>query len=354
MRSKEVNPTPLSLFEFWPGSVFYTPIVLYWIVMGLKYRDFSTPTAANPRIETGGLCGEQKSSILDMAGQTAKQYIAPYAVFKSGEGSFQRAQHAMARINVQFPVVIKPNIGCNGTGVKLVQSLEILKQTLSLFPDNVDLMVQELVDYPIEVGAFYIRHPDQEKGYISSLTYKETPALQGDGQSTLKQLIMHDPRMQHIPHVYLPRIAGLEETILPAGEKKSLVFAGNHCKGSIFRDARTDRTVELTECLDAIMKDIPDFHFGRIDLKTPSIEDLKQGKNLKIIEINGVGSEAIHIWDRRTTIWEAYRAQFSHYRQTFIIGAKNKSRGWKTSGAFNMLFAWRKQKRLLASYPTND
>ncbi|MFT9216834.1 MAG: D-alanine--D-alanine ligase, partial [Acetobacter malorum] len=59
--------SPLSSFEFWPGWAFYTPVVIYWILLGIRYGDFSTPTAANPRIETGGLCGESKSGILDMA-----------------------------------------------------------------------------------------------------------------------------------------------------------------------------------------------------------------------------------------------------------------------------------------------
>lgn len=102
------------------------------------------------------------------------------------------------------------------------------------------------------------------------------------------------------------------------------------------------------------MTDIPDFHFGRIDVKATSVEALRRGEGFSIIEINGVGSEAIHIWDRRTTLWEAYRTQFYHYRQTFLIGAAKKKEGWKSSGAFSMLFSWLKQRRLLSSYPTND
>ncbi|MBS1050887.1 ATP-grasp domain-containing protein [Gluconobacter japonicus] len=354
MSKTETEQNPLSLFEFWPGSIFYTPIVLYWIAMGLKYRDLSIPTAANPRIETGGLCGESKSSILDMAGPVAKGAIAPYAVFESGPGSMERALTAMEQSGLSFPVVVKPDIGCNGTGVKLVHTHEQMVDVLPQFPDDVALMVQELIDYPVEAGLFYIRHPDQPQGRITSVTYKEAPVLTGDGHSTIQELIMRDPRMSQVPQLYLPRLAGREKTVLAEGEQLPLVFAGNHCKGSVFRDGRADTTPELTARLDAIMKDVPDFYFGRVDVKVPSVEALQRGEDLRIIEINGVGSEAIHIWDRRTTLWEAYRAQFSHYRQTFLIGAANKARGWKTSGAFGMLHSWRKQRRLLASYPMND
>lgn len=348
------DQNPLSLFEFWPDSIFYTPIVLYWIVMGLKYRDFSIPTAANPRIETGGLCGESKSSILDMAGPVAEQAIAPYSVFRSGPGAFQRALEAMERRGLSFPVVVKPDIGCNGTGVKLVRDRAHLEEILPQFPNDVALLVQKLIEYPVEAGVFYIRHPDEKCGRITSITYKEAPVLLGDGASTIKELVMRDPRMGQVPQIYLPRLAGKENIVLAAGEQMPLVFAGNHCKGSIFRDGRADATPELVKRLDAIMKDVPDFHFGRVDMKVSSIDALKRGEDFQIIEINGVGSEATHIWDRRTTLWEAYRAQFSHYRQTFLIGAANRARGWKPSGAFTMLWAWRKQRRLLASYPLND
>ncbi|UMM63346.1 hypothetical protein DM15PD_03040 [Aristophania vespae] len=322
--------------------------------MGLKYRDLSIATAANPRIETGGLCGESKSSILDDAGPVAKSAIAPYVIFQSGSLAFRNALAAMKHGNISFPVVIKPDIGCNGTGVKLVPDQETLKKTLPLFPPNIMLMAQALITHPLEAGIFYIRHPDDEKGHISSITYKESPVLVGDGTSTIKELIHKDPRMALIPHIYLPRLGHRENDILAKDEKLSLVFAGNHCKGAIFRDARSDITKALSQRVNDIMTDIPDFHFGRIDVKFSSIDALKRGEDFQIIEINGVGSEAIHIWDRQTSLWEAYRAQFYHYRQTFLIGAAKKKAGWKSSGAFSLLRSWLKQRRLLASYPMND
>lgn len=345
---------PLSLFEFWPDTIFYTPIVLYWLFMGLKYGDFTTPTAANPRIETGGLCGESKSSILDDAGPIARNFIAPYALFQTGPSAFKNALAAMAQKNISFPVVIKPDIGCNGTGVKLIRKKEELAKILPLFPDNIMLLAQTLIPYPHEAGIFYIRHPDEKMGHISSITYKESPTIIGDGISTIKELICNDPRMGLIPHIYLPRLKHREGEVLPKGETLLLVFAGNHCKGSVFRDARSDITPELSKRINEIMLNIPDFHFGRVDVKFESVEALKAGEKFQIIEINGVGSEAIHIWDHKTTIWEAYRAQFYHYRQTFLIGAEMKKRGWQSAGLFSLLRSWLKQRRLLASYPMND
>lgn len=352
------EPHPLSLFEFWPGSIFYTPIVLYWIGLGLRYGDFSVPSAANPLIETGGLCGESKSGILDLAGSIATRWIAPYVTQMLRKGRRKDDARdlvaAMRTKGIDFPAVIKPDIGCNGTGVKLVQSEDALLGVLETFPSNVRIMAQALAAGPVEAGLFYIREPGASSGRITSITYKEAPILEGDGAATIRELIARDTRTNLLPDIYLPRLKDRLDTVPAKGEPVQLVFTGNHCKGSIFRNGCADATPALTRRLDEIIGDIREFHFGRIDVKAASIEALRHGEDFEIIELNGVGSEATHIWDSRTTLWEAYRAQFYHYRMAFRVGAMNRAQGWKTCGAYTMLRYWRKQRRLLALYPLND
>ncbi|MGG6428498.1 D-alanine--D-alanine ligase [Acetobacter ghanensis] len=348
------QPNPLSLFEFWPRWVFYTPVVAYWILLGLRYRDVTLPTAANPRITTGGLCGEKKSELLDMAGPYAQQWIAPYATFTTGSNDLAEATRAMRSKNLAFPVVVKPDIGCNGTGVKLVHTQEELTQVCASFPRNISLVVQKLITWPHEAGLFYIRHPDEPTGRLTSLTYKDIPFLTGNGRDTVLDLLKQDVRTSKVLHIYTPRLQHCLNTIPAEGETLELVFAGNHCKGAVFRNGIPDITPELTAQIDRIMQDIPDFYFGRIDLKFCSVEDLSLGKNFEIIEINGVGAEAIHIWDAKTTLREAYVAQFHHYRESYRIGAKNKAAGWKPTNLWYGLRLWRAQKKLLASYPLND
>nr|WP_294916761.1 D-alanine--D-alanine ligase [uncultured Neokomagataea sp.] len=334
--------------------VLYTPIVFYWVLMGLRYRHLGIATAANPRIETGGLCGESKSAILNMAGPHASRAIAPYAVFPSGPHAYRHATQLIAKLGLSFPVVIKPDIGCNGTGVKCIPTAEDLQTALTLYPDHIDLMVQELIKDPIEVGVFYIRPPDAPKGYISSLTYKTSPSLIGDGHSNIAELLHHSTEFHDTAHQYLQRLGKKALTVLEKGEVFPLVFAGNYCKGSIFHNGHKDITPELTNALDTLLKDVPDFHFGRIDAKVSSIDALKRGEGLRIIEINGLGAEAIHIWDPTTNLREAYAAQIEHYGAAFRIGAYNRKHGWKPASPLTMLRAWLRQRRLLASYPIND
>lgn len=336
------------------NTLLYAPIVLYWVFMGLRYRHLGIATAANPRIETGGLCGESKSSILDMAGPHAAHAIASYAIFPSGPHAYQQATQKIRKLGLSFPIVIKPDIGCNGTGVKCITSPEDLQNTLTLYPDHINLMVQELIDHPIEVGIFYIRPPDAPKGHISSLTYKTSPTVVGDGHSSIATLLKQAPNLNGMAEHYLLRLDDKADRILQKGEQLPLVFAGNHCKGSVFHNGYHDITPELTDALDALLQDVPDFHFGRIDAKVPSIAALKRGEGLRIIEINGLGAEAIHIWDPATSLRDAYITQIKHYGAAFRIGAQNRQRGWKPASPFTMLRAWRKHRRLMASYPLND
>ncbi|MDG6093777.1 D-alanine--D-alanine ligase [Acetobacter sp. AN02] len=344
----------VSFFEFWPGWAFYTPIVVWWILLGFRFRDMSLPTIANPHIPTGGLCGESKSDILAQAGQVARQWIAPWTVMRTGRQDGTRARAAMAEAGLSFPVVVKPDIGCNGTGVRLVQADGGLDEVLASFPRDVDLVLQRLIPYEHEAGVFYIRHPQKPRGEISSLTIKLIPSLTGDGRSSVRELLHADPRTGLLTRLYEPRLGDRLETVPAKGEVVPLVFTGNHCKGAVFVNGEADITPELAARIDSIMQDFPEFYFGRIDLKFRSPETLRRGEEFEIIEINGVGAEATHIWDARTTLREAWITQFRHYYEAFVIGAENRRRGWKPTGVWHGVKLWQNQKRLMRSYPLND
>jgi hypothetical protein len=344
----------VSPFEFWPGWLFYAPIVAQWIGLGLRYGDFTLPCVANPGIDTGGLCGERKSDILDLVQGEARDWIAPYATFRTGAGDdLASARAAMACAGIDFPVVVKPDIGCNGTGVRLVADAATLARVLAGFPRDVGLMVQQLIPHEGEVGLFTVRRPGEAHGRVTSVTLKFTPFVLGDGRSTLRELILADPRAGRIPQLYLPRLEGRLDDVPAPGERVRLVFSGNHCKGSIFRDGTAEVTPALAERVDRIARAIPDFHFGRIDARYESLAALRRGE-FTVIEINGVGSEATHVWDPDTRLRDAYAAQFFHYRAAFEIGREMRARGHKAAGLRALFGFWRRQKRLMASYPMND
>ena len=343
---------PVSFFEFWPDWAFYTPIVAYWVVLGLRYGDFSLPTAANPAIAIGGLCGESKCEILDQVRPPERDLLARYAWI--GRPDLDAARQAIGSAALAYPLVAKPDIGCNGTGVRLIADRDALARYLAAFPADAAVLLQEYVDAPGEAGLFYIGPPDATRGRITSVTLKQAPFVVGDGRSTLRQLILTDPRAGRVPQLYLPRLADRLHEIPPQGEAVRLVFVGNHCKGSIFHNGIELATPALTDRIDRLARALPGFHFGRIDVRFTTTAELARGEGFRVIEINGAGSEATHVWDPTTRLLDAWRAQFFHYGAAFRIGAANRARGHRPAGIVAMWRHWRRQKRLMAAYPMND
>jgi hypothetical protein len=345
---------PLSFFEFWPGWLFYTPVVIHWILLGLRYRDFSLPTAANPLITTGGLCGESKLSILDQVGPAARDLLAPACGVVATRGGVLEAEAAMIRSGLRYPVVAKPDIGCNGAGVRLLRDRAALSAYMDAFPCGETVVLQHYIEEPNEAGIFYVRRPDEPHGRITSVTIKQPPFVVGDGRSTLRALILADERARHVPHLYLARLQDRLDHVPAQGEAVQLVFVGNHCKGSIFRDGTELVTPAMTEAIERLARALPEFYFGRIDVRFDSIVSLRRGMGFRVIEINGAGSEATHIWDPATKLLDAWRTQFFHYGSAFRIGAANRSRGFGSAGIRGMYSHWRNQRRLMALYPLND
>ena len=105
---------------------------------------------------------------------------------------------------------------------------------------------------------------------------------------------------------------------------------GTHCRGAIFLDGERLRTPELEDAVDRLSRAYEGFFFGRYDLRVPSVEELRRGRGFKVIELNGVTSEATHIYDPRNGLRAAYRTLFEQWRLAFEIGKRNVERGAET------------------------
>ena len=103
-----------------------------------------------------------------------------------------------------------------------------------------------------------------------------------------------------------------------------------------------------------IARAMPDFCFGRIDVRFASLLGLREGRQFSIIEINGVGPEATHIWDPSAPLGRIWLDQMHHYGAAWSIAAALRRGGARSSGLRRMYVDWRRQKRLMASYPLND
>ncbi|EAQ66431.1 hypothetical protein MED121_07100 [Marinomonas sp. MED121] len=355
----EVSDNITSFFEFWPAWAMYTPVIIQWLLLSARYRSLSLPLIANPSIPLSGMVGESKADILDLASEASAKSICSYIThIRTETASIEEdANAALSKYyqkGLSLPLVAKPDLGCRGAGVRLINNEDQLTDYLSLFPMGAKFLLQERSQYQAEAGIFYIRYPGHKKGKIISITLKYTPWVIGDGVSNLKQLIMADKRAGKLSHIYLDRHEDKLNTILAEGEAFRLAFAGSHSRGSIFRNGNEYITDALTQSLDEFYDGVPGYHFGRLDLKFKNIDDLMEGKNYQILEMNGASSEATHIWDSRTSLFEAFKTLLEQYQILFKIGYLQRKEGHKPPSLLALYKAWQEEKRWVKDYPSTD
>jgi hypothetical protein len=230
----------------------------------------------------------------------------------------------MHRARVSLPIVLKPNAGQRGSGVVVARSDEELDSYLNKCV--VDTIVQEYVP-GAEFGVFYCRRPSEPHGRIISITEKRLPCVVGDGRRSIEHLILDDTRAVGMARFHLRRQRERLQIVPKAGEVVSLGDLGTHCRGALFLDARALLTRELERAFDELSKGFDGFFFGRYDVRVTSLADFRRGAGFKVIELNGVTSEATHIYDPAIGLVDAYRALFEQWRLAFEIGAENVRRG---------------------------
>lgn len=349
----------LSFFEFWPAWLMYIPVGLQWLALSLRYRSLTVPFLANPSLTLSGMVGVPKSELMKQAKGVCAQTILPWIVVQVDAKETPRHQ-ALTCISkaekqgIYLPFVCKPDIGCRGVGVKYVETLEQLAEIITSYPPDAPLLCQKLASWEPEVGIFYVKNPATGESRIVSMASKSLPKVIGDGQRTLKELIANSPRAGRLKHLYYERHKETWDSIPKKDEVVRLVFSASHSKGAIFRDACQAITPALTQAISTIMHDLPDFYYGRLDVKFSDLDSLKQGQNLEIVEINAASSEALHIWDKDARLLEAIQTLLWQYRMLFKIGAYHRHQGKKPPKLRTFIQHWLKERRLSKYYPLTD
>jgi membrane protein DedA with SNARE-associated domain len=338
-------------WEFWPAWLFYIPVAVYYLVLSLRYRSFTLPTAANPGIQSGGFVGESKHAILKQMQELDAELVA-HAYPLEGWTTTDRllSLHRLCREHqISLPFILKPDIGQRGNGVRLIKSMREALNYLLEF--DAPVILQQYASGKCETGVLYFRFPREQRGRIFSMTEKIFPTITGDGVRSIAQLIRADSRASLIASTYLRRFAHRKGEILPAGEVLKLVETGNHAQGCIFQDGIRLWSEELERRIDNFSRRLPGFYFGRFDIRYDNEDDLRAGRHFKIVELNGASSEATNIYDARNSLHAAYRTLFRQWRLVFAIGAANRARGCPPSPIRILWRDWRRYCTAAASYP---
>ena len=116
----------------------YLPVVVQWLLLSVWHRSLSLPLIANPAIPLSGMVGVAKSAVFDVAGADARRWILPWTLHQITdelvEVQCQSVMAALASAGLGLPIVGKPEIGCRGVGVKLLQFEHQLKAYLPVSP----------------------------------------------------------------------------------------------------------------------------------------------------------------------------------------------------------------------------
>jgi hypothetical protein len=308
-------------WETWHYLVKYIPIMPAWLWYCVRSRSFWFFTSSNPTLTFGGFEGESKKEMYDQLppGTYPKTILIRHGI------TLNEAENIVAANNFAYPFAVKPDVGMMGFMFRTIANSNEFDQYHKLMP--ADYLVQEFVDYPLELSVFYYRYPNQKKGTITGFIKKEFLTVTGDGYSTLLELMTNYDRVRFRLEEMKSKHKDKLDCIIPNGQTFYLSRALNLSRGGKLISLAHEKDERLLKVFDDLSHYAGHFYYGRYDLKCKSIEDLKQGNNFSILEYNGCGAEPHHIYGNGNSLLEAYKIVLQHWKVLYNISRYNERNG---------------------------
>lgn len=298
--------------------MFYIPNLPYAFYLAIKAKHPAFFSAANPGIKSSGNGTESKFQTI----QLVPEEFRPKTVLIPPKTNFNEVLQLIKNAEIDFPLIAKPDIGFRGLLVKKIDNKEELKYYLQHYP--IDILLQEFLNYKNECGIFYHRKPNEQKGKITSITLKKFISVLGDGVHTLEELIVNDTRAKHYIELFKTIHKNKFYEIPKQREEIKLSVIGNHSKGTQFINGNHLISASLTKTFDKLSHNTKGWYYGRVDIKYDTFEDLEQGKNYKVLEINGIIAEPTHIYDAENyTYFKALKEIRTHWESLYHVATEN-------------------------------
>jgi hypothetical protein len=228
--------------------------------------------------------GDSKSTYLLDVAASERSWIADCVVVTRSTGprtlyaDLEQTRQFLSAAGLVFPLIAKPDSGRRCA--QRIDDVSALREYLRHVPPGEKLILQRLVSHPGVASALYARLPGASSGRVLSLT------LRTDG---------------------------------------------------IDSDARQHITPELEARLDAVARSMREFHYGRFALRFTSIGELMRGENFTVIDISGVDGAADRRCEAALPWAEVYRRAVDQQRIMFLIGDKNRARGFKPAACADVV-----------------
>lgn len=285
-----MNTKKLFKWEYWPTSMFYIPNIPFALYHAIKAKNLAFYTAVNPSIENSGIGTESKYKTLQLI---PKSYL-PKTVFHKSGTNISATLKKVERMNIEYPLIVKPDIGFRGLLVSKIHSKEALLSYLKKY--TIDIIVQEFLREENECGIFYHRLPGATKGKITSITLKDFLHVIGDGKSSLEILINNNKRVKKY-YSFIKNNSSISLKTIPNEDEKIILSEiGNHCKGTQFINGNHLISEKLEETINNLNQQTEGWFYGRLDVKYTTFEELEKGK-FKVLELNGILAEPTHMYD---------------------------------------------------------
>lgn len=311
----------LTHWETWHHHVKYIPLAPFWLWYCIKARSLWFFTASNPSLTFGGFEGEGKDEMYKQLPEGSY----PNTIYITAGSSFSRLLEEVAANNFKYPFAVKPNVGMMGFMFRKISNEQELIMYHTAMP--LDYVLQDLVEYPLEVSVFYYRLPQATQGTISGFLMKQPPEVIGDGVTRLEALIAKNPALKFKQDEMKERHKTRIDLILKDGEQFYLSNASNRSQGGKLVNLNSEIDATLLQFFDKISLYTKYFYFGRYDIKCKSIEDLKQEKNYSILEFNGAGAGIQHVYGNNLSLYKACKIILQHWQYLFKISEINHKNG---------------------------
>lgn len=331
-----MNWKRLQHYEFWPFWFFYIPAYFYYFILALKSKHWVYFSVLNQCMNFGGALLSSKYNYLKYIPQQWK----PKTIKIQTNHSFNLIKQKLSEEQIHFPLIIKPDMGERGKNVEKINNEQQLKKYIENSNRTTAYLLQEFINYPIELGILFywdIHHNPQ----ISSIGKKQFCVVVGNGKDTMQQLICENHRIIHRKSILKKQFKDQWEEIIPKGKSILLEPIGSHNRGTAFLDARNHFSKEMLNWIVSCTKNLEGFDYGRIDLKIKNWDAFQTQKGIKILEINGVNSEPIHIYDPTYSIWSAYKDIFKHMHIIYSLSKERLKDHHKTQTLYEFIKASR-------------
>ncbi|MCC7465605.1 MAG: hypothetical protein IT261_05020 [Saprospiraceae bacterium] len=337
----------LTNWEHWPAEVLYAPLSPIWLWYMIRSGSPWFFTSSNPNIAFGGYEGEAKTDIYPLL---PEGYYPLTVLNKPGE-DFALVKRRIADSGLEYPFIVKPDVGRKGLLFRKIDTEEQLLEYHNYCPIN--YVAQALVDLPVELGVFYVRHPSKQTGKITGIIHRQALEVYGDGHHTLRELIVKHPYASLRAEEFFRKHEDKLDWTPEPQERYVLSYAVNRSRGARLRNVSNEADAELTAFFDKISLHSEGFYWGRYDIKCTSIEDLKKGVNFSILEYNGAGASPSHMYHCGMSIFQAWGVILYHWKLLYEVCAWNNKHGhpyWPFWKGLRYLRAVNKHLALLDKY----